>query len=314
MIEPNIILSKQMREFFIKDNGIPMQVIEDPYFHYYLNLFDPYFQSLEKYKLLIDTIGILGDESKISEVSRTFMDEVNFHIEESPCYQNFVHDMILPDLALQLKKGNLYQKDNNGKQFASIDLVEANYQSMKFVCPLVLAEETYEEFANRFTVLRYIITCKKIRQIIFGQLSPSKQQGVQRHIISVIQKYLMDNVGIKKDSITATSSDEIVFETKSSSEELKKLINEYKECNRCKIPGIEGIRLRITVFELKQHGTDKYKFFVKHHENGKKEIKGVEAAYMPEVIKFFEGRAISSISDTLFVRNGRICNFRDSLF
>jgi len=31
MTDKSIVLSKQMREFFVKDNGIPMQVVEDPY-------------------------------------------------------------------------------------------------------------------------------------------------------------------------------------------------------------------------------------------------------------------------------------------
>lgn len=311
----NIKLSKQIREYFVKDQGLPIQVVEDPYFEYYLKLFDPYFQSMDKLSLLRETIEILGNENGISDNIKDFRNKVTTCVEEHSSYKNFTNDIKLPDPVTKLNKGNLYVEGNNDILFTSIDLVEANFQSLKMMCHDIFPQNSYVEFAKQFTNLLYVINSKKVRQIIFGQLCPSRQQHVQRYIMSKIKQHLLDSWSIKEPDFISTSSDEIVFKSNCFQEMTGNIVGKKKNhIYECKIPGIEGIRLRVTVFRLIQMGSEKYKFFVKYYEDGRKEIKQVDGSYLPEVIKFFEGRRVIPKYDRLFIRDGRLCQFKDSLF
>lgn len=308
-------LSRQMREYFVSDNGLPIQVLDDPYFEYYLELLDPYYQSVEKHELLLDILSKLGEEIFHKSV-KSFRDTMIHFVEESPYYQNFVYDMRMPDPVVPLNKGNLYQINNVGRQFVSIDLVEANFQSLKYACPLLLEKwETYQEFAKNFTNIEYLIKCKKIRQIIFGQLCPQRQQTIQRYIVSEIKNYLMDTWGVKWNDFITTSSDEMVFETFRSVPEITLAIGNMEgSILKLLIPEVKDIRIRIKIFKLLSEGTPKFNFFTKLYENGHKDIKQVDSAYLPEVIKYLEGKEVNPDLDRLFIKDGRLCQFKDPLF
>ena len=307
-------LSKQMREDFVSDNSLPIQIMDDPYFDYYVELLDPYYHSMKKYKSLLSIVGRIGEE-KLHEEIKQFKNSMIHYIEQSGYYQNFCHDMQMPEPITPINKGNLYQPLYTNRKLISIDLIEANYQALKYACPELLGEwKNYGQFAKEFTDIPYIIWCKKLRQIIFGQLSPARQQSIQRYIISEIKFYLMDVWGVNPTDFINTSSDEIVFESTINIHELNGLVCIFDDNYDCAIPKVKGIRLRINTFTLLSEGTDKFKFFTKLYKDGHKEIKGVDSACVPEVIKFLEGKVINSDFDRLFIKDGRLCKFQESLF
>jgi len=316
-------LSKQMREYFVSDNGLPIQVLDDPYFEYYLELLDPYYDSKKKYNLLLHTITYMTKgEDKFHEEVKQFKNSMIHFIGNSPEYQHFIKDMKMPEPFVPLTKGNLYQINNVGKEFISMDLVEANFQALKYVCPkLFIGQENYAEIARRFTDMEYIIGCKKLRQVIFGQLSTARQQSIQRYIMSEIKFYLSDTWQIKPTDFINTSSDEIVFETSRPLGDIELAMGEpenpvFTRILKCGIPQIKGIRIRNRSFKLESKGTTKYTFFTKLYDDGHRDIKQVDSAYIPEVIKFLEGRAydINPDLDRLFIKDGRLCQFKESLF
>ena len=125
------------------------------------------------------------------------------------------------------------------------------------------------------------------------------------YIISLLKEFLIEK-GIT--DIRSTSSDEIVFVTPNSEKELQNILD-----SRPDTCAIKDVELKIKTFTLEQKGTLKYSFFVKRYDNGKQEIKGVDSAYLPEVIKYLENRPLTDY-DRLFIRDNRLCRFEDSLF
>ena len=80
------------------------------------------------------------------------------------------------------------------------------------------------------------------------------------------------------------------------------------------MPQIKGIRTRIESFKLLSEGTPKFTFFTKLYEDSHKDIKQVDSAYIPEVIKYLEGKEVNPDLDRLFIRDGRLCQFKEPLF
>jgi len=312
------ITSQQTKERFIKDNSLPIQAINsDVYFQYMLELLDPYYGCIKKYQLLLDTIKVIGEQELINATIQFRNEMVNF-IETCGSYKHFSKDMDMPEPVTTLNNHNLYQKMNANMSFASIDLIEANYQSLKYCCPGIFTDHnvseytTYCDFAKMFTNIEYIIQSKKIRQVLFGLLSPSRQQCIQRFIMSMIKQYLLSQPNVKGTDFVTTSSDEIIFETSKSQDEVRSLLT--KDNISCIVPGLENIRLRINTFDLEIHGTKKYEFFVKSYKDGKKEIKQVDSSYIAEVIKFLEKKDVNNDFDCLFIKDGRLCKFQEALF
>lgn len=298
-------ISKQMREYFVSDTSLPIQVLDDPYFEYYLNLIDPYYGSLNKYNQLCEAIEFVGGEETFMQFSRAFRNDMTRYIETTIGYQNFIEKNMSAYNTLSLDKGNLYQIGNNGINFASIDLCEANFQSLKFVDPSIVDNcSDYESFAKKFTDIEYLIKCKKIRQVIFGNLCPQRQQTIQKYIIFKIQECLMKS-GIWITDICSTSSDEIIFKTSYPQQKIIDIVEKRDE--------MKEIRLKTRVFKLSVKGTSNYSFFLKTYEDGSKEIKKVDSAYIPEVIKFLNSLDVTN-EDRFFIREGRLCQFKDSLF
>lgn len=73
-------------------------------------------------------------------------------------------------------------------------------------------------------------------------------------------------------------------------------------------------RIKVQKFRLVKKGNEKFSFFVKEYPDGKTEIKGVNSAYIPEVIRFLEGTQIVDGYDNLFYLDGRLCQFKEPLF
>ena len=51
------MFAEKTLKIFIKDCSLPVQVLQEPYFSYFINLYDKDFQSKAKFQLLKDTIN-----------------------------------------------------------------------------------------------------------------------------------------------------------------------------------------------------------------------------------------------------------------
>lgn len=172
------MFSHSVLKRFVKDYSLPIQLFQQPYFDYFIDLYDKQFDTKNKYKLLCGTINICGNEQNFMEQYYKIKDKILEVMKNNPIFTEFNNSKLeeynIPHNSYG--KDNVFNEGNVGKYFISIDLKKANFQAMKYYNKdLVLGFNTYEEFMHNFTNLEYMIKSKYTRQVIFGNLNPKKQ-------------------------------------------------------------------------------------------------------------------------------------------
>lgn len=315
-------IPNEIKARFVKDFDIPMQVVKDPYFDYYVELFDSQFRTKAKLALLLDALKQFGSPENFFKASKEFTEGIIEYIKAKQSYADFTQmDMERFKAKVPMRKGELYQEDNAGHQFISFDLRQANFNSMRFVNPDIfdghIGHNGFIDFARKFTNSDYLLSSKKLRQVIFGNLCPTRQQTVQKYLVSILYECLLNSGFGEGDEgdIKTSNSDEIVLLCDTTLEAALDFIFKIKNLlifDACKLFSTE-------IFKLRRLGTDKYDFFVKENlETDALEIKGVPCAYMPEVVKFLKFGVMYeqelTDADRLFYQDGRLCSFKEPLF
>lgn len=296
-------ISEVANKRFSKDTKIPIQIFEENLFSYYLDLFNNHYDSKNKYSQFLSLVEKLNGEENFFNESRKIIDSIVSHIQKKESYVSFNNgDMNIYKNNLQNNE-KLYQQKNIGKKFISIDLKKANFQAFQFVDSSIVDNcNSYQEFFNQFSNEEYFLNSKQIRQVIFGNLNPKRQQTVQKYLMSLIREYLIDN-GVSEDFITSSTSDEIVIQFSDS-------FNIYEIMNNRNI--LENNEFHIELFTLnKAH--DIKPFYMKSFENGKYELKGVPSYYVPQVLKHVEGLPIQE-EDLYFIYEGELSKFVKSIY
>jgi len=164
------MINHKAHKRFVKDFSLPIQILQNPYFEYYKNLYDNVYNSNEKYKLFQNTVNTLGSIEQFFSKTKRVMDSIIDEISILEVYKKFNTD-ILEDynVKLNIPKQDIYNQSNDGRYFLSIDLKKANYNALKFYDKgLVLDTNNYNEFISKYTDLEYIKQSKYIRQVIYG--------------------------------------------------------------------------------------------------------------------------------------------------
>lgn len=304
-------MNKIIKKAFAKDFSLPISIFDEEHFQYTLKTLDPYYNSLFKYKLLEEYIDKLKEteadyEEAFHAINKKVIDNSIQSIGQNQAYQDFITmDMSELKHNLTISKNNqLYKSHNHGKRFISVDLVKANFQSLKFVNPdIVLSFDSYEEFLKQFTDLNYHFKSKKMRQVIFGNLNPKRQQTVQKYIMSQLTTKLIE-LGLDKNDILNCTSDELIFEYK---EEQSHIISELIEKNI--LPNID---FHVEIFDLYKFNIDKPFYYKKDLDNNIS-LKGIPNHSVLECIKTLENKEIIDM-DLQFLFEGRKCQFSESIF
>jgi len=200
------MFSNQLKNRFISDYNLNMiQVLQSPYFEYYLDLYEPYNQARTKWNKLVLLINehFNGNEHLFLEEYAKQRDNIITSIEKSETYKEFnIFDMSayngLNVAFHKLPKSSVYIESNNGKKFISIDLRKANFQGLKFHNnELVNNTESYDEFIESYLgtnhpLLKYFQESKYSRQVIFGKLNMSRNITIQKSIMESVFESLSD--------------------------------------------------------------------------------------------------------------------------
>ena len=207
-------LSLRAREKFAKDYSVPFKLLGDGYFDYFAGLVDRDYNLSDKLISLCMVIEDLGGEDQFFKYSSEFPFRVIDDIKQKDSYANFIGGTIesYPRNVQTSKKG-IYKSCNANKNYISIDLSSANYHSMKsFDEDLVNNSKDYDDFIRKYTPYDYFINSKKIRQVIFGNLNPKRQQQLQRNVISQIIDLLVNVLKLDKETLVASTSDELIID------------------------------------------------------------------------------------------------------
>lgn len=215
----------------------------------------------------IDSIKALDSYKKFNERE--------YHIEKP-----------IPIDSIIYSKGlDIYKMSNSGKRFVSIDLARANLQS--FIRGDVIENMSYEDFLKKYghvddsDLLWYVHNSKHLRQVIFGNLNPNKQQIVERSMTERIWEQLIMKKIISPEDIYGYTTDEIILNWTENVSELESKFYApiYMTCEK------DNIKVHIEDFILKN--IEPYAFWVKidPHTLEPYKLKKVPIVYYLQVLK-----------------------------
>lgn len=302
-------LSDSLKRKFIKDLNLPIPLVEEPYFSYFLNLYDNYFQTKNKYSVFSDFISRVG-ESEFFNQSKTLIDSVISYFNESPYYLDFNNSELTVDqknkidfISKLFSRKEFFKRDLVGENYISIDMKKANFQTLKFFNSNIVKNETkYEDFLKHFTDEKYFFLSKQIRQVIFGNLNPKKISTYQKLIICNIVSDILD-LGVKSKDLLVLSNDEIILSNEFN--QYTKIIDQYVLNS--------NFSLHFENFVLNQVHPN-FSYFSKDFEDGSFVLKCVPTQNFAEVFKYKTKQSIDNDFDLVFSNDGRICHFDKKLF
>lgn len=217
-------LSTASKRRFVKDFSLPISILSSPYFEYFIELYDKTLKTKEKFSLLVDALNQLGgDENRFLSFHNNLSDRVMKVIGESDGYKKLIDNRSSEDMARfqqqhqEVKSatgigGKIYSSPNHNKYFISLDLVTANFNSMRFYDPSIFLNcQNWIEFISKFTDIEYYKRSKYFRQIIFGHLNPKKQATITKFISSEICKVIVNSSDPQRFKLTFYSHDELVY-------------------------------------------------------------------------------------------------------
>ena len=226
---------------FVSDYKLPISITNDEkIFIYKLQLYENSFSSLTKWNELWQLIvkrydgnyhAFLDDYYQIRE--RIIQESLN-----NPAYKQFnnMHMSRFNVPKTNISKNNIYNRENDGKFFLSIDLKKANFQALRYVSPeIVKNAETYEDFIGTFTDLDYVKTSKYIRQVVFGKLNPSRHITVEKFLTNKVLDALRNSEFyapyFEEKNIVSLSNDELIIKIDNFevADPLKDMANYIKE-------------------------------------------------------------------------------------
>ena len=204
-------LTNNIKKRFSKDFRLPINVFQEPYFEYFVELYDPVFQVREKLVWLENAIDHAGGYEAFFSEGERISRSMKERISQSVAYKNFNNadmNQAFP-LVEQIKQQNIYIEPNMDKNLISIDLQKANFNCFNlFQLKEEINAQSYDEFMRQFTTENYFLNSKMIRQVIFGDLNPSRQQRLQKYIINQLCTKLKQ-AGCE---LSSASSDEIIVQ------------------------------------------------------------------------------------------------------
>ena len=302
-------ITHSLRKRFNKDCKLPISLFQDPYFDYFLNLYEEHFGSRTSYIQFCNLVEKLGGEESFFKESKRITDSIIEDISETSEYQEFnTRDLSEYDIKPEIRQYNVYHQQNVDHAYASFDLVKANYNALKFIDPaIVLNTKNYEELLGKYTDEEYFINSKHIRQVIFGHLNPRRQRKIEKflihnRVIPEIKKFMTD-----PSLYISASDDEVVvrfYPLEFLTEEFKAGLNNFKA----------GIPVRYTSYVLRQLGNKPY--FYKQFSMGNNppvEFKAIPQQYFAECYRVYRNETPTGY-DFYTYQDGRVVKYMDPLF
>ena len=304
-----MLYNRELAKRFISDYKLQIPLINEKYFFYHLALYQEDYNSLEYYFELLDMIGKKygGNCNKFLEDYYNVRDKIITTIVESEAFQKFnTMDMNVFTIKDRpnITSDNIYNNDNIGKFFISIDLKKANFQTLRNIDKdIVFGADTYEEFIGKFTDLDYIKESKYTRQVIWGKCNPKRHITAEKYFIIQIYKKVIEEFPYLYDKCVSLSNDEMIFKVdflryndKLTCFSLKKDIQTIaKEI---------GFDVHVEFFHLKGYNlvfkesrSIRKTFFMKDYfcTDGKFKMIGVPLQYHSIAYKLYKGKELSEI-------------------
>ncbi len=328
MIETSLEI-KQLRNRFVSDFSLPIQVVQSPYFEDRLELLEEEYMAKTLYENLLFMIDekFDGNPNKFLEYYHQVRDNIITSITNSEAYKDFIsNEKFVKNIVPICSNKNLYTNEQDGCLFISYDMKKANFQTLKYANPAIVCDaNTYENFIGKFTDLDYIKQSKYTRQVIFGKLNPKRTINLEKWITNEVAKSIVSstngiiNIFAKEHSRDYIMAGKLTLFSINSDEIIFKWNGNEKEFEKCEI-------LPSIVFEGIEYKGSKFKLYARNFKlaasssiltvyekedylNANRRIlKGVPATYYPQVYKLLNGIEIVD-SDLVFYYEHELARF-----
>ena len=314
-------ISNKLKERFCKDCNIPLRLYQEPYFMDRLELYDKFYDTMDKWDTFTSELAGYHCEQDYLEEYNHVKDQAIEYIKSSLAYKLFnkedMNNFKVTHEGLPAK--DIFKSTNDGRTFISIDMRKANFSALKYYGETIGYSmfgnaDTWEDFIHNFTFNDHIIDSKYIRQVILGNCNP------KRHI--TYEKWIMDQVLTKLEwqlrkmshgEIVFFSNDEIVYDVTGLR---NAALGHLKNTITILLGSIFSVPFRVELFELhKIGGTDGYykeiltydcyMGFAKEREY---EFKCLDNYMLPFVLRKFQGEEITE-NDKVFYHEGLLSKF-----
>ena len=277
---------------FISDNNLQFQFVDYNHFNYCINLFG----KKHDWDALLEVIKERFDNNpnKFLDEYYQLRDKIITDFLDKKEYKFFNEEMNLNDFALDkdsrnITSNSIYNRENLGKTFLSIDLKKANFQTMKHISSsMVNNRATYEDFIGDYTDLDYIKNSKYTRQVVFGKLNPKRQITCEKFFTNEIRKLIETEIYAMSGKIVSMSNDELVYEITTPEKINDRLIQKLVE----KIKSITDFTVHADLFKLNGYefqfmetGVCKFTFLEKAFSDGSKKLISVPMPFYKMVYK-----------------------------
>lgn len=297
-----MVITDRLKERFCKDCNVPLRLFKEPYFTGRLNLYDKYYNTLEKWDTFIKELENYKCEQDYFEEYNRVKDSAISDIKESFGYKQFIKDDMNKYAVTHtdLPTKDIFKPSNDGKLFISIDMRKANFSALKnYDSSIFDRANTWEEFIGKYTDNKHIINSKYIRQVILGNCNPRRQVTYEKYLMGGILDYIHEFF-IHISNCVFFSNDEIVFDITDTYNE--NTINFLKLCLQEK----SVVPVKCEVFTL--HKINGIQGYYKELEDGKTEFKCLDNYTLPFVLRKFQDQEITE-NDKVFYHEGLLSKF-----
>jgi hypothetical protein len=289
-----------IKKQFIKDNSLPIPVCDEPYFSYFLDLYQDFLGSKTKFEEFSNFVNKVGENNFSSQFASVQNSALDYMRAQEGYDKLGSHSVVLP--VVDVEQASLYKRNLAGQKFVSIDLKKSNFQCLSnFDSALVANKGSYEEFLAEFTDDPFVIGSKQIRQTIFGKVFPKKTMSIQKKIILDMVTSLLKN-GIKPESFLSFSTDEIILHD-TDDLDVSVLIEAVSNSE---------FDYHIDYFTLNLIHDD-FSFFVKEKRDGSVSFKNVPMQNYAEAFKFYFNKDLDYSMDLVFSFEKRLSHFNKPL-
>lgn len=306
--------NNKLRQRFVKDYNLPINVFDERLFNYYVGLYD-FFprEKWENLKALIDEKYNGNVELWLDYCAKVRDESINY-VMGTQRYTDFnTSDLSKYKLTKNIGEHSYYTEATDGCKFISIDLKKANFQALKFVG--VVEENTYDELIEKVGGDDYIKGSKYLRQVIFGKMNPGRTVTVEKYIMEKIMKFSDEVLPIGFE-LYSQNSDELVYKLNS-----KTFVGDIniicKVLEKVVLDNL-GIEVRVEYVEVtklpivncNQSNVDA---FVRYNiVTGESVLKKASTTFYPQIYKLWKGMPIED-NDLIFYDNDQLAKFLEPL-
>lgn len=301
-----IMNSNALKKSFCREYNLPITVYDEPYFTERLHALDPLFGCVSRFNIFCDELEHFANENKYFEYYDLVKTSIVDYINRQPDFIRFNQETYKSDSTYP--KRDSYINENNGAGFISIDMIKADFSTLKHYSRDIFECDIWEEFVGGFTNFSHIKDSKYFRHTIMTSCNSKKQIQYRIKLMSELLDYLVGK--FPELNIYSLDEDEILIKVeKKYNFSFDSFCKTIRSC-----PNGIGNLLRVNMFTLYKLDSIKgwqrnYSSISDYNPNEEYiEFKRCDEEVYHQIVKHYFGFEIEN-NDLVCCHNGELAMF-----